>query len=270
MGLEYPYLSVIGALMYLVNNTRPDIAFAVNCLARHSAAPTMRHWNDIKDILRYQHDTIDLGLFFRKNQDHSLIRYVDAGYLSDPQNARSQTWYVFLHGEIAISWKSSKQTLVATSTNHSKIIALYEASREYAWLRRMIDHIHISCDIGVIGSPTIIYEDNAACVAQMQTWYVKTNYMKHISLKLFYPHKLQESGEISILQIKSCNNYTDLFTKSLPLSIFEKCVTDIGMYRLKDLQGSGEKFSKQVPVVRHHIVLFSLYEFSCGFSWKGF
>jgi hypothetical protein len=76
---------------------------------------------------------------------------------------------VFLHGETAISWKSSKQTLVATSTNHSKIIALYEASREYAWLRRMIDHIHISCDIGVIGSPTIIYEDNAACVAQMQT-----------------------------------------------------------------------------------------------------
>jgi hypothetical protein len=33
--------------------------------------------------------------------------------------------------------------------------------------------------------------------------YVKTNYMKHISPKLFYPHQLQESGEIYILQIKS-------------------------------------------------------------------
>jgi hypothetical protein len=28
--------------------------------------------------------------------------------------------------------------------------------------------------------------------------YIKTNYMKHISSELFYPHKLQESGEISI------------------------------------------------------------------------
>jgi hypothetical protein len=48
---EYPYLSVIGALMYLANNIRPDIAFTVNCLVRHSAAPTMCRWSDIKNIL---------------------------------------------------------------------------------------------------------------------------------------------------------------------------------------------------------------------------
>jgi hypothetical protein len=51
LGQEYTYLSVIGALMYLANNTRPDIAFVVNCLARHNAAPTMRHWNVCKNIL---------------------------------------------------------------------------------------------------------------------------------------------------------------------------------------------------------------------------
>jgi hypothetical protein len=102
----------------------------------------------------------------------------------------------------------------------------------------MIDHIQISCGIGAIGSLTIIYEDNAACVAQMQTGYVKTNYTKHISPKLFYPHQLQKSGEICILQTKSCDNYTDLFTKSLPLATFDKCVKDIDMQRLKDLQGS--------------------------------
>jgi hypothetical protein len=70
--------------MYLANNTRPDISFAVNCLVRHSAAPTMRHWNDIKNILRYLNGTIDLGLFFRINQDFGLIGYADAGYLFDP------------------------------------------------------------------------------------------------------------------------------------------------------------------------------------------
>jgi hypothetical protein len=90
LGQEYPYLNVIGALMYLSNNTRPDIVFVVNYLARHKAAPTMRHWNDIKNILRYLTGTIDLGLHFQKNQDSKLIRYADAVYLSDPLNARSQ------------------------------------------------------------------------------------------------------------------------------------------------------------------------------------
>jgi hypothetical protein len=40
---EYTNQSVIGALMYLANNTRPDIAFTVNCLTRHSVAPMMSH-----------------------------------------------------------------------------------------------------------------------------------------------------------------------------------------------------------------------------------
>ena len=40
LGPEVSYLSAIGALMYLVNYTRPNIAFAVNLLVRYSSAPT--------------------------------------------------------------------------------------------------------------------------------------------------------------------------------------------------------------------------------------
>jgi hypothetical protein len=43
LGAEYPYPSAIGAPMYLANNTRSNIAFTVNCLARHSATPIIRH-----------------------------------------------------------------------------------------------------------------------------------------------------------------------------------------------------------------------------------
>ena len=50
-----------------------------------------------------------------------MVGYFDAGYMSDPHNARSQTGFVFLCGGVAISWRSVKQTLVITSTNHSEI-----------------------------------------------------------------------------------------------------------------------------------------------------
>jgi hypothetical protein len=52
----------------------------------------------------------------------------------------------------------------------------------------VINHIEASCGVGALESSTIIYKDNATCVAQIQTGYIKTNYMKHISSKLIYPH----------------------------------------------------------------------------------
>jgi hypothetical protein len=123
--------------MYLANCIRPDIAFVVNLLARYNAAPNRRHWVGVKTILRYLKGTQALRLWFPKGGNLTMVGYVDAGYMSDPHNARSQTGFVFLCGGVAISWRSVKKTLVATSTNHSEIIALYEATRECVWLRRI-------------------------------------------------------------------------------------------------------------------------------------
>jgi hypothetical protein len=68
--------------------------------------------------------------------------------------------------------------------------------------------------------------------------YVKRNLTKHIAPKFFYPHELQKSGEINILQARSCENLANLFTKSLPASSFHRCVHGIGMRRLRELQDS--------------------------------
>ena len=47
LGPQYPYMVVVGALMYLANCTCPDILFAVNLLARYSHDPTRKHWTRI-------------------------------------------------------------------------------------------------------------------------------------------------------------------------------------------------------------------------------
>ncbi|GJU24120.1 copia protein [Tanacetum coccineum] len=199
LGPEIPYLNAIGALMYITNCTRPDISFAVNLLARFSSSPTKRHWNEIKHIFRYLRGTTDLGLFYSNNSKQGLVSYADA----------------------------------ATSSNHAEVIALHEASRECVWLRSMTQLIVTSYGLNKEKSPTIIYEDNATCVAQMKEGYIKSDRTKHILPRYFaYTQVLIKDNQIEMKYVQSSNNSADLFTKSLPTSIFKKHVHAIGMWHV--------------------------------------
>ena len=217
----------------------------MNLLARYSNAPTRRYWNGVKDIFRYLKGTTDLGLFYTRKSlsvaapyspqiDSHLVGYADAEYLSDPHRARSQTGYVFTVGDTAISWRSTKQTLVATSSNHAKILALHEASRECFWLREVMEHIQSTSGLtSVVDLPTTIFEDNAACIEQLKKGYIKGNNTKHIASKFFYSHHHHHQHQnIEVKQIRSQDNLADLFTKSLPKSTFQKLVQGIGMRKL--------------------------------------
>ena len=100
----------------------------------------------------------------------------------------------------------------------------------------MIQHIQESCGLPSIkDNSTTLFEDNVTCNAQIKASYIKGNRTKHISLKFFYTHELQKSGEIDVPQICSSDNLADLFTKSLSTSIFKKLIHKIGMHKLKDI-----------------------------------
>ena len=130
--------------------------------------------------------------------------------------------------------------MVTTSSNHSEIIALYEASRECVWLRPSVQHILVSCGITTNDiSPTVLYENNAAYVTKMSNGYVKGNLTKHIAPKFFYPHELQKNDVIIIEKVRSSDNLANLFAKSPPTSTFEKYGHGIGMRRLGRLLPSG-------------------------------
>ena len=87
-----------------------------------------RHWKDVKHIFKYLQGTIDTRLLYSNASKSELISYANAGYLSDPHKARSQTGYLFAYGGTTISCCSMKQTIVATSLIHAEIIVIHEAS----------------------------------------------------------------------------------------------------------------------------------------------
>ena len=179
------YLAAVGALLYLATNTRPDISFAVSVLARHSQKPTSRHWQGVKHLLRYLRGTEDLGLHYRKGTTSDIVGYADSGFKTDPVSGKSQTGYIFLKNGAPISWRSTKQTVTATSTNHAELLAFDEASREAVWLRTMQQAISQMCGFATVDKATIIYEDNAACIEQVSSGFIKADRVKHISPHIF-------------------------------------------------------------------------------------
>ncbi|GJX98370.1 hypothetical protein Tco_0355389 [Tanacetum coccineum] len=95
----------------------------------------------------------------------------------------------------------------ATSSNHAKILAIHEASRECVWLRSVTQHIRESCGISSgQESPTVVHEDNATCIAQLKDRYIKGDKTNHILPKFFFTHDLQKSGDIIIQKVPSSDN----------------------------------------------------------------
>jgi len=123
--------------MFLMNCTRPDIAYAVSRLSRYTHNPSSEHWAALRRLLRFLKGTVDLSLHFGKFPA-VLEGYCDANWISGNDETCSTSGYVFTMGGGAISWKSSKQTCIARSTMESEFIALELASQEAEWLRDLL------------------------------------------------------------------------------------------------------------------------------------
>nr|GEW87091.1 putative RNA-directed DNA polymerase [Tanacetum cinerariifolium] len=130
-----------------------------------------------------------------------------------------------------------KQTIATTSSNHVEILAIHEAIRVCVWLRNVIVPIGESCGVHARNEgPSILHEDNAACIAQLNEGFIKGDRTKHISLKFFFTHGMQKNGYIIVQKIRSSDNLANLFTKALSTSTFKKLVYGIGMQRLSELK----------------------------------
>jgi len=184
---EIPYLSAIRALIYLANYTRPDIAFTVNLLARYSSTPIKKHWNRVKHILHYLCVTTKIGLFYSESNSQ-LIRYANAGYLSNLHIKRSQSGYILRYCNfLEICQTNINGYFIKSFRNYwnpcSKL-RMYIAKVIYPTYKEKSGLLSIE------DSPTILFEDNVTCIAQLRGGFNKGDKTKHVSQKFFYIHKL--------------------------------------------------------------------------------
>jgi hypothetical protein len=220
-----PYASVVGSIMYAQVCTRPDLAFITGMLGRFQSNPGLDHWKAAKKVLRYMQETKGYMLTYRRSDNLQVIGYSDSDHAGCVDSKKSTSGYVFTLAGGAISWKSSKQTIVASSTMQAEFVACYEATGQAVWLKNFIPGLKV---VDSILKPLLLYCDNEPAV-----FYANNNKSsdaaKHIDIKYHVVmHRIQDQTT-NVKHISTTRMLADPLTKGLPPRIFREHVAGMGL-----------------------------------------
>ena len=89
--------SIVGCISYLVNMTRPDLAFSFSQLSKFLQQPGETHLATVYRVLAYVRGTLNQGIYFhdpRAGKRSILSGWVDSDFASDVDSQRSVTGYL--------------------------------------------------------------------------------------------------------------------------------------------------------------------------------
>ncbi|GJS78893.1 retrotransposon protein, putative, ty1-copia subclass [Tanacetum coccineum] len=197
-----PYASAMGSIMYAVRCTRPDVAFAQNITSQ-----------------------------FQHNPELRVSCYTDAGYLTDADDLKSQIRYVFVLNGGVIDWKSTKQSIFATSSAKAEYIVASDASKEAVWVRKFIDGLGV---VPAIKEPIKMYCDNLGAITIANESGI-TNGARHYHAKVHYLREVIEYGDVKLEKVHTDDNLADPFTKALAFPKHSEHTKNIGMLPTSNL-----------------------------------
>ena len=205
--------SLVGSILYLAKQTRPDIMFTVNIMSRHMNSPPNQHWLCEKRLLRYLQGSKRLKLTYTKDDSYELVRESDADWCGDVNDRKSMASYYFkLNGRgAALSLGVKKQAIFPRSSSEAEYQGMAAAAQETFYLKQLLE------DIGIQQKhPVAIGEDNQSCIKLCQKL-VMHKRSKYIEKKFHFILDKTEDGIIAIHCVSTDKTAADIFTKSLPV-----------------------------------------------------
>ncbi|XP_052626916.1 secreted RxLR effector protein 161-like [Lactuca sativa] len=202
-----------GSIMYAIYYTKLDLAYAMSMISKFQQNPGESHWMVVKKILKYFHRTKDIFLVYGGVDESLSVKfYIDASLTTDQDDCKSESGYVLIVNGGAVSWKSSKKSVVAQFTTESKYIASLEVAQEVAWMKKFIR------DLGVVPSiqdPLEVFYENEVAIA-LAIYRKSHKKIRHISCRFHFIRYKVEDGEIGIRNVHTDDNLVDPFMKALP------------------------------------------------------
>jgi hypothetical protein len=225
MDETWNYRSIIGMLLYLTTNTRPDCALAVSQAAQFSHNPKVLHATAVKTIIRYLHRTSDKGMIVRPTGVLGLENYVDASFAGNygvkpakyPVSVKSRTGIIIFLAGYPLIWKSQIQSSIALSTFHSEYAGLSHSMRILIPLRGLLLKTVEKLCLPTAMTSTIycrVHEDNASALLLANSQHLN-NRNKYLAVKLHHFWLHVKPGVIEVVKCDTKLMLADPFTKPL-------------------------------------------------------
>lgn len=227
------YRTLIGMLLYLSTNTRPDIAASVSILSQKVSQPRDVDLTQVKRLIRYIKGTRGRKLRLNvKGKSKILQVYSDANWAEDTSDRKSNTGFICKFNGGIISWCCRKQNVVALSSTEAEYVALTETCKEVVWLQEVSKCFDI--DENVFGRVKV-FTDNQSCMAIVKNENF-SNRTKHIDTRYHYIRSLVAEGRIYLEYVPTEMNVADLLTKPLGPGRIETLRKLAGMVDNEELQ----------------------------------
>jgi hypothetical protein len=234
MNETWSYPSIVGMLLYLSTNTRPDISFAVSQVARYTHNPKKSHTSAVKHLIRYLSKTWDKGTIVRPSTDLNLDCYVDADFAglygrypdTDSTSVKSRTGFIIKLGGCPVFWKSQLQPSIALSTAEAEYVALSQSVRVLLPMQELLKEILAIVDVPSefrsVASTVraTVFEDNNSAL-QLATTHRVTNRTRYYAVKWHWFWDAVRRGKFQIEPIDTSDQDADYFTKGLVKVPFE-------------------------------------------------
>jgi hypothetical protein len=213
-GNELPtndeYRRLIGMLLFLATNSRPDIAASISILSQRVTKPRDCDLNEVKRVIRYLKATKDEKLHLSvSNPKEKMFAYSDADWAEDRDGRKSHSGLFCSVNEGAIMWSCRKQDIVALSSAEAEFVALTDTCKEVVWINRLAK------DFGIeIKEPITVYTDSQSAMAMVNNQKF-SHRTKHIDTKYYFVKDMVEKGIVRLVYQPTETNIADLMTKPL-------------------------------------------------------
>lgn len=220
---NHEYRKVIGMLIYVATNSRPDIAASVGILSQRVSKPRKTDLNEAFRVVKYLITSKQLKLRLSCRKE-GVVAYSDADYAGDRTDYKSRSGFTcFVNGGI-VEWMSRKQTAIASSSTEAEYYALHETAKEAVYLKKILKDFGIDTKTAVK-----IFCDSQSALSMLHGEKFSRS-TKHMAVRFHYLKDLIEREIIAVSYVPTSDNISDLLTKPLPRQTIEKFRKELGLF----------------------------------------